>query len=99
MGVSMKSLELKRYGRLPNGVKTELLPFGYTPSSYESLDGGRDKLYCMRSSWISASYETLPVQSILYESNSPIDSEILMSIVTKSMGEFSRHSLLPVNSI
>ncbi|MDR3412080.1 MAG: hypothetical protein P4L87_14250, partial [Formivibrio sp.] len=76
----MKSLELKRYGRLPNGIKTELQPLGYTPSMTTNYDGGRDKIQCMKGYWVSASSETIPITSITYDSSSDINEEIHLHI-------------------
>jgi len=54
---------LKKWGRLPDGIKFEQIYFKYvaTNPNASTADGGADIYRCMRASWIIVSQETVPI--------------------------------------
>lgn len=77
--ILMQSLELKRYGRLPDGIKTEMQSLGYTPQS-SSQFGGTGNVQCMRGYWLSVSKETLSITSLTYDSSSSADEQVIAHV-------------------
>jgi hypothetical protein len=78
--IVLKGLELKRYGRLPNGIDVRLKPLGYTPSSPLSYNAGADLVQCMEGYWLSVSPETLPIYSITLDQTVQQTSPVTVSI-------------------
>lgn len=79
--VLLAGLELKRYGRLPDGIKTEMMSLGYTPSRFNEYDGGSERVSCMRGYWLSVHPETLPLYSLTYDSSSNVNEMVLAEII------------------
>lgn len=88
---TVRTSELKKYGRLPNGIEYDYSPMQFSAVTFDEFqnaifDGGADPLDCISLSWAVVTTDTVPMYAIVPKTNDFVSHEIVVTSYTSNAG-------------